>query len=90
MSPFASRLTWQLTGILRGPDETQVARAKELAQDLLDVVRQEYEKARQGMGGMGMGGYSGYGAQGGQGYGMQQGAQSGYGGYYVCPASNPS
>lgn len=72
---------------LRGPDEAQVARAKELAQDLLDVVRQEYEKARQGMGGMGMGGYPGYGAQSGQGYGMQQGAQAGYGGYYVCPAN---
>jgi hypothetical protein len=30
-----------------------------------------------------MGGYSGYGAQGGQGYGMQQGAQASYSGYYV-------
>lgn len=65
-----------------------MARAKELAQDLLDVVRQEYEKARQGMGGMGMGGYSGYPAQGGQGYGMQggAGAQGGYAGYYVSLA----
>ncbi|GHJ86314.1 hypothetical protein NliqN6_2716 [Naganishia liquefaciens] len=71
---------------IAGPDEAQVARAKELAQDLLDVVRGEYEKARQGMGGMG--GYSGYGGHGGQGqgYGMQGGAaaQGAYAGYYVC------
>ncbi|KAJ9104332.1 hypothetical protein QFC19_003972 [Naganishia cerealis] len=71
---------------IAGPDESQVEKAKELANDLLDVVRQEYEKARQAsMGGMGMGmsGYSGYGAQGGQGYGMQAGAQGGYAGYYA-------
>jgi hypothetical protein len=76
---------------IRGPDESQVEKAKELANDLLDVVRQEYEKARQASmgGGMGMSGYSGYQGQGGQGYGMQgmqAGAQGAYAGYYVSSA----
>ncbi|KAJ9123788.1 hypothetical protein QFC24_003562 [Naganishia onofrii] len=73
---------------IAGPDESQVEKAKELANDLLDVVRQEYEKARQASmgGGMGMSGYSGYQGQGGQGYGMQgmqAGAQGAYAGYYA-------
>ena len=35
--------------MISGPDESQVARAKELTEDLLLVVRQEHVKARQAM-----------------------------------------
>jgi len=38
-----------LTILISGPDEGQVARAKELTEDLLLVVRQEHAKARQAM-----------------------------------------
>lgn len=63
-----------------GPDESQVAAAKELAEDLLTVVREEYAKAQAGYGGYGGGGGGGYGG----GYGQQQqqqqqGYAAGYG-----------
>jgi hypothetical protein len=38
-----------LTTLISGPDEGQVARAKELTEDLLLVVRQEHAKSRQAM-----------------------------------------
>lgn len=38
-----------LTHVSSGPDESQIARAKELTEDLLIVVRQEHQKARTAM-----------------------------------------
>lgn len=35
--------------LFSGPDESQIARAKELTEDLLIVVRQEHQKARTAM-----------------------------------------
>ncbi len=63
-----------------------IARGKELAEDLLEVVKQEYEKARQaafGGGGYQQQGGAAYGgAQQAAAYGYQQG-QAGYAGYPV-------
>ncbi|KAG7531264.1 hypothetical protein FFLO_04506 [Filobasidium floriforme] len=74
---------------ISGPDERQLVAAKELAEDLLTVVREEHAKAianmqmNMGMGG-GYGGHHGGGGyqhqQGGAG-GYQQQGQGGYGGY---------
>ena len=59
----------------RAPTDDQIGRAKRLADDLLMVLRIEYDKARGGTGGYGGGGGGGgYGA--GAGYGQQQ--QGGY------------
>jgi hypothetical protein len=61
---------------ISGPDERQLVAAKELAEDLLTVVREEHAKAIASMT-QNMGGYGGGYQQGGQqGYG-----QGGYGGY---------
>jgi hypothetical protein len=57
----------------RAPTDDQVERARGLAQDLLDVLRMEYEKAR-----MGGGPTMGY-----QGYQAGAAAQDPYAGYYA-------
>ena len=67
-----------LTRRLSAPNEEQVERARALAEDLLAVLRVEYEKARQGGGPQQppQGGYQGY-----AGYQQQPGADP-YAGYY--------
>jgi hypothetical protein len=70
-----------------GPDERQVAAAKDLADDLLTVVREEHAKAIATMT-MNMGGGYGMGYGGQQGYaGYQQQQQQGYAGYPVSSDS---
>jgi len=73
---------------ISGPDERQLVAAKELAEDLLTVVREEHAKAIASMT-QNMGGYGGGYQQGGQqGYG--QGGYGGYaGGYGVSVISSP-
>jgi len=67
-----------------GPDERQLVAAKELAEDLLTVVREEHAKAIASMT-QNMGGYGGGYQQGGQqGYG--QGGYGGYAGGYAVSA----
>ncbi|KZT61704.1 hypothetical protein CALCODRAFT_506041 [Calocera cornea HHB12733] len=67
---------------LTGPDEVQLTRAKELAEDLLEVVREEHAKAKAIMDQQQMGGMGGYYPQ--QGYGMQ-----GQGGMPPPPSDAP-
>lgn len=70
-----------------GPDERQVTAAKELAEDLLTVVREEYAKAVANMQQMNMGG--GYGG-GYQGYAGQSQQQAGYPGAYGGYSQDPN
>jgi hypothetical protein len=76
---------------IRGPDDGQIARAKELAEDLLVVLRIEHEKARQGAGGVmnagvyqpGLGTYAPAPGGQGQGQGQGQGGDDAYAQYYA-------
>ncbi|KAN0061458.1 hypothetical protein ACQY0O_006305 [Thecaphora frezii] len=64
---------------IAGPEDDQIKAAKALAEDLLDAVRTEWNKARDALGGGGGGGY-GPGPGGPRGYGPgPHGAPGGYG-----------
>lgn len=78
----------QLLTCLSGPDPAEVQRAKELCEDLLGNVKEQYQRHKdnppqRGYGGGGGGGGGGYGErQGSASHGNGQGYGGGYGGGY--------
>ncbi|KAK8847451.1 hypothetical protein IAR55_005309 [Kwoniella newhampshirensis] len=84
---------------IAAPNDEQVSRAKSLSEDLLVVLREEWNKAREAMGQGGQGGvyqqgHGTYAPAGQQGYGQQGQGQDPYAAYYAqngqgTPGSQP-
>lgn len=76
---------------ISGPDEAQLAEAKRLAEDLLDAVRGEWEKARQMLESQGYGPIPPLGSRpGGSGWGQRAASQGQQGPHGQMPPTGPA